>query len=267
MSSDTGWEEVVRIPAPGRHIAQLCADEEFLGRAFAAFVESGLRAGEAVFVIVTPIHWQVVERHLAPRVDVRNAQLREQLIVRDAHETLVSLLAGGGLDRDRFQSLAVPMIDAAIDAGYRRVRVCGEMVDLLRQIDLEATIRLEGFWNEQMRVRDLSLLCGYSVDPFESAVHGGLLQHVTATHSHLIPVEDYARLDRAVTRAYTDVFGGGGDAEALRLAFLKHYPRPSASMPDAAAAILALREFIPDSADRLLERVRRHYALGTAHSS
>jgi hypothetical protein len=46
---------------------------------------------------------------------------------------------------------------------------------------------------------------------------------------------------------------------SLRRAFLAQYARPAA-MPDAQAAILAARDFVPAAAaDSLLERVRHHY--------
>jgi hypothetical protein len=260
------WHKVLQTPARGYHIAQLYTDPDFLGRAVATFIGTGLRLGEAACIIATPLHWRAIARHLEAYVNIRQAQVRGQLAVHDAHETLATLVAGG-LDRDRFRTVAANMIDAAMDAGYPRIRAFGEMVDLLRDVDLEATIQLEGLWNNVLRERNVTLLCGYSMDAFDPSIYRGLLQQVSATHSHLIPVEDYARLDDAVARAYVDLFGGGEDAGALRLAFLKHYERPAAAMPDAEAAILALREFIPASADKLLERVRRHYALGAPRSS
>jgi hypothetical protein len=81
---------------------------------------------------------------------------------------------------------------------------------------------------------------------------------VSGSHSHLIPIEDYSRLERAVASAYDEVFGGGRDARDLRHALLQHYPRPAA-MPDAEAAILAVREFAPGTADAVLASARRHY--------
>jgi hypothetical protein len=84
---------------------------------------------------------------------------------------------------------------------------------------------------------------------------------VCRAHSHVIPVEDYARLERAVDRAYADVFGAGGDANLLRNAFLAQYERP-ATMPDAHAAIFAVRDLLPRTVDALLERVRYHYTEG-----
>ena len=51
--------------------------------------------------------------------------------------------------------------------------------------------------------------CGYSIDNFDPNTYQGILQGVSRAHSHLVPVEDYARLERAVERAYAEVFGVG----------------------------------------------------------
>jgi len=83
---------------------------------------------------------------------------------------------------------------------------------------------------------------------------------VSAAHTHLIPVEDHARLDQAVERAYTDVFGTEGDADSLRRVFLAEYGRATV-MPDGEAAILAARAFVPMTTATLLERARHHYRL------
>ena len=85
----------------------------------------------------------------------------------------------------------------------------------------------------------------------------GLVQDVIAVHSHLVPVDDYARFAQAVALAYGEVFGGGADADDLRRAFVEHYP-PPAAMPDAAAAILALRELVPGTMHAILTSARRY---------
>ncbi len=139
------------------------------------------------------------------------------------------------------------------------------MVDLLRRTSVAATIRLEELWGELLPRHGIALLCGYSLDNFDRYVHRGLLQSVSAVHSDLVPVEDYARLERAVEHAYAEVFGAEGDGSALRRTFLAHYPRPT-SMPDAQAALLAVREFVPTAADRFLDRVRGHYGVAAGVS-
>jgi hypothetical protein len=262
MNGSASWLDLLTTPAAGQHIAQLYTEREFLSRAVGTFIGDGLRRGDAAVVISTPLNWRAsLERLEARGIDEQDFQRRGQLRVLDVRETLARCMVDGKLDRDRFRATIGGVIDAATAAGFTRVRAFGEMVDILRRTDVTATIRLEGLWNELLRERDVALLCGYSLDVFDRSIYRGLLQQVSATHSDLIPVDDYARLERAVDRAYVDVFGGGEDARALQHAFLTHYRRPAA-MPEAEAAILALREFIPDTADALLERVRRHYALG-----
>jgi len=252
------WDAVLTSPAPGQHVAQLYTDREFLARGVSRFLGEGLRRGEAAVVIATPLHWRAVARQLdVDGLSVNEFARRGQLIVRDAEETLSTFMVDGDPDRGRFRGVVGGLVDGAQAAGYARVRGFGEMVDILRHRSLEATIRLEELWNELLVERGIALLCGYSLDTFDPKIYRGLLQRVSATHSHLIPVEDYERLERAVARAYDDVFGGG-DTVGLRRAFLQYYARPAA-MPDAEAVILALREFVPGSADALIASARRHY--------
>ena len=267
MNLSASWLELLSAPSPGQHIAQLYTQREFLSRAVATFVGDGLRRGDAAVVISTPLHWRVIlERLQADGLNVQDFQRRGQLLVRDARTTLATCMVDGAPDRDRFRATIEDAIGETRAAGFTRVRAFSEMVDILRRTDVAATIRLEQLWNELLRDRDVALLCGYSLDAFDPHIYRGLLQQVSATHSDLIPVDDYARLERAVDRAYVDVFGAGEDARALQHAFLTHYRRP-ATMPEAAAAILALREFIPGTTDALLERVRRHYAFGAVRRS
>jgi hypothetical protein len=255
-----GWQNLLSTPRPGEHIAQLYTDRQFLARGVGRWVSDGLHQGDAVLVIATPLHWRAIERELdRHHVRVGPFERRGQLVVRDAEETLATFMVDGRPDRDRFRTVIGGVIDGARAAGHDTTRAFGEMVDILRHTDVVATFQLEALWNELIAERGIALLCGYSVDPFDPRVYRGLLQRVTGSHSHLIPVEDEARFERAVERAYEEVFGGGEDASELRHAFLRHYARPSA-MPDAEAAVLALSEFVPDTVDALLESARQHYA-------
>ena len=259
MSAAAPWHDVLATPAAGQHIAQLYTDREFLARAVGRWVGDGLRQGDAVIVVSTPPHWRAALHELdAQHLRVETFQRRGQLIVRDAAETLRSFLVDGLPDRDRFRTVIGGAIDDVQANGFRKIRAFGEMVDLLRRTSLTATLRLEALWNELLIERGLALLCGYSLDTFDPKIYRGLLQQVTGSHSHLIPVEDYARLAQAVDRGYAEVFGDGRDTGDLRRAFLQHYARPAA-MPDAEAALMAAREFVPGTADALLESVRRHY--------
>jgi hypothetical protein len=259
MNGGQPWHAALAAPSPGQHFAQLYTESAFLARAVSRFIVDGLRAGEGVIVIATPQHWDVIARHLErARCGFEAAQLRGQLEVLDAAECLAMFVVDDMPDRDRFLRAIGGVVAATRAAGYARIRAFGEMVDLLRHTSVPATLRLEELWGELLATHGISLLCGYSLDNFDRHHHRGLLQQVSAVHSDLIPVEDYARLERAVDRAYVDVFGATGDVRTLREMFLTHFARPAA-MPDAEAAILAAREFAPTTADILLDRVRHHY--------
>jgi hypothetical protein len=253
------WHDVLATPAAGQHIAQLYTERAFLARAVGRWVGDGLRQGEGVIVIATPVHWRATLRELDARhLRVEMFRRRGQLVVRDAAETLATVMVDGLPDRDRFRTVIGGTLDDVHANGFRKVRGFGEMVDLLRRTNLTATLRLEALWNELLIERGFALLCGYSMDPFDPKIYRGLLQQVTGCHSDLIPVEDYARLEQAVDRAYEEVFGGGRDSADLRRALLQHYARPAA-MPDAEAALMAVRELVPGTADALLASVRSHY--------
>jgi hypothetical protein len=259
MSAGAPWQGPLTAPAPGQHVAQLYTHRDFLARAVGRWIDDGLRLGEGVVVIATPRHWRVTLRELdAHHIAVERIQRRGQLVVRDAEETLAAFMVDGVPDRDRFRAAIGRVLDDLHLAGFRTVRAFGEMVDILRHTDLTATFRLEELWKELLIERGIALLCGYSIDTFDPKIYRGLLQQVSGSHSHLIPIEDYSRLERAVASAYDEVFGGGRDARDLRHALLQHYPRPAA-MPDAEAAILAVREFAPGTADAVLASARRHY--------
>ena len=254
-----GWDDVIGRPRPGQHIAQLYTEHEFLARAVGRFVHDGLTSGDGVVVIATALHWRVIARRLtALGVNVQQVQRNGQLLVRDADETLQMFVVAGVPDRARFREVTGGFFGALAAAGYPRIRAFGEMVDRLRHHDLAATFEIERFWDELLAERGITLLCAYSVDAFDARNYRGVVQRIASAHSDLVPAEDYARLDRAVERGYAEVFGSHADALALRQAFLRYFARPAA-MPDAEAAILALRAFMPDSGDDLIASVRLHY--------
>ena len=96
-----------------------------------------------------------------------------------------------------------------------------------------------------------------SMDNFHSDVHTRLLPRLGTNHSHLIPVEDYARLERAVGDALRQTVGAD-DARVLEQQLLSSYS-PAFQMPRSQALLLALRESLPDVAESVLTRSRALY--------
>jgi hypothetical protein len=259
------WESILWAPAPLQHVVQLYTKPDFLVRAVTEYAGEGLRGGEALLLVATAAHVRAIARRLEGEgFALADLAHRGQLFVLDAAQALHEVLVDGLPDRARFRAVIGGAVEAANAAGDRKVRAFDEMVDLLRRTSLTAALYLEGLWSDLLAEQGVALLCGYSIDNFDPDIYDGLLQRVISAHSHLVPVEDYARLDQAVELAYAEIFGSGRDAGYLRRAFLAHYVR-SASMPDAEAAILAAREFVPAAAaDALLDRTRYYYRIFTA---
>jgi hypothetical protein len=96
------------------------------------------------------------------------------------------------------------------------------------------------------------------MDNFDGHVHAHMLPRLGENHSHLIPVEDYARLERAVAQALRDTVGAN-EARVLENQLLSQYQAPL-NMPRAQALLLALRQVLPTIADPVLQKSRSLYS-------
>jgi MEDS: MEthanogen/methylotroph, DcmR Sensory domain len=234
------WESLLDSPVSCDHFVQLYQDDAFLARAVFHYLGAGLAKNEAIIVIATPAHRALfTDRLAAAGFDV--PELVRQLLVLDAEECLAQFMVNGMPDRVAFATLVKGALEQPPAAGFTSIRLYGEMVDLLWEQSLAATLELEALWKELLADQGVSLLCAYRIDNFNRNVHRGILHRLCHCHSHVIPVEDYERFDRAVARAYAEVFGTAGDGETLQ-------------------ALLALREVSSNLADSVLDRARLHYA-------
>jgi len=260
MTTMTSWDAALAAPAPCDHLVQLYTSEPSLVGTLARFVEHGVRLDHGIVAITTAARWSAVAARLsAAGIDVAAAQSRGQLAVLDAADTLARLLVDGAPDRDAMRRAIVPAIQAARAAGYTTVRAYGDMVDLLsRRGDLAAALRLEELWKELLDAQRIALLCAYAVDPLERGAYAAALPGIGRVHSHLMPVDDLPRLERAIDLAFIDVFGLYGDARLLRDLFVRQLS-DGATMPAAQAALLALREVDTRLADAVLERAAHHH--------
>jgi KaiC/GvpD/RAD55 family RecA-like ATPase len=259
MNAQPSWAPLLRTPHPCDHLVQLYTEDSFLVRAVGHFLASGLTQGEAAVIVATPEHAEAFRTELRTLgVDVASAIGRGQLTALDAEECLSVFMVGGLPDADKFRAVITPVLEHVRAEGFSSIRLYGEMVNLLFRDNLEATVRLEELWNELLADARISLLCAYRIDNFDRHAHRGLLHRITRCHSHLIPVDDYDRLDRAVDRAYEDVFGSRGSAGDLRRLITANYAA-GPEMPSAQAALLALETLVPSVADAVIERTRQHY--------
>ena len=261
------WDGVVADAAPCDHIVQLYQDQDFLNRAVCRFAHAGLANGEGVILVSTLPHWNGFGARLeAEGVDVEAAQERGQLTVVDADELLPRFMRDAMPDPPVFRRVFGDVLGQTRAKGsHQEVRVWGEMVNVLwERGNVTASMKLEDLFDQYVAKKDgVAIACGFLMDNFNSDIHARMLPRLGTNHSHLIPVEDYARLERAVDDALRETVGPE-EARVLDNELLSRY-RPPFNMPRSQALLLALRQFLPTVADPVLRRSRELYAAsGTA---
>jgi len=252
------WDRVVADAAPCDHIVQLYQDQDFLNRAVCRVAGAALANGEGIILVPTPTHWNAIRPRLeAEGVDVEAARQRGQLTVVDADDLLPRFMRDAMPDAPVFLGLAADVIGQA-RSGYQKVRWWGEMVNVLwERGDAAASMSLEDLFDQLAHKHDIAIFCSFLMDNFDGQVHAHMLPRLGENHSHLIPVEDYARLERAVAAALRETVGPD-EARVLESRLLSKY-QPPFNMPRAQAVLLALRQVLPAIADPVLNRSRGLY--------
>jgi hypothetical protein len=254
------WDGLLATAGPRDHIVQLYQDQKFLNRAVCRFAAGAIANGEGVILVPTAAHWDAFRPRLeAEGVNVQDAQNRGQLTVVDADELLPHFMKDAMPVAPVFLGLAADVIAKARgQARYPKVRWWGEMVNVLwEQGNVAASMNLEDQFDRLANHHEIAIFCSFVMDNFNSEVHSRLLPRLGQNHSHLIPVEDYARLERAVGDALRQTVGAD-DARVLEQQLLSHYS-PAFQMPRSQVLLLALRESLPDVADSVLKRSRALY--------
>lgn len=176
------WGEI----SPCEHILQLYEDDEVFFDALTKFVAEGLLAEEAVIVLATGEHLNVLEQRLAAKcIDIQTARLRNQFIVRDADEVLSKLLVNNWPDREVFMEMVTELLTLARGSG-RRVRAFGELVAVMWARGLNgATVNLEHLWHELIEKEGFPLFCAYPKSGFTQDCVDSI-KEICDAHSQLI---------------------------------------------------------------------------------
>ncbi len=260
LSAREPWDGLLASAGPRDHIVQLYQDQQFLNRAVCRFAAGAIANGEGVILVPTAAHWEAFKPRLeAEGVNVKDAQGRGQLTVVDADELLPRFMKDAMPDAPVFLGLAADVISKARgQARYPKVRWWGEMVNVLwEQGNVAASMSLEDQFDRLAKHHEIAIFCSFVMDNFNSEVHSRLLPRLGQNHSHLIPVEDYARLERAVGDALRQTVGAD-DARVIEQQLLSNYTS-AFQMPRSQALLLALRESLPDVAESVLARSRAIY--------
>jgi hypothetical protein len=256
------WNHILSHAAPREHVVQLYQDQGFLNRAVCRFAGAALANGEGLILVPTVEHWNAFRPRLeAEGVDVKGAQDSGQLTVVDADELLPRFMQKALPDGPMFLGLAGEIIARTRGAGrFPKVRWWGEMVNILwERGDAAASMNLEDLFDHVAHEQNIAIFCSFLMDNFNGEIHTHMLPRLGENHSHLIPVEDYERLERAVADALRETVGPD-EARVLETKLLSKY-EPPFNMPRAQALLLALHQVLPTVAEPVLQRSRNLYGV------
>jgi hypothetical protein len=248
-------------PEPEHHYVQLYdADEELLIDNVGRYLAEGLSRGQDALVIAAPDHRAGFIRSLESLgVDVAAAERERRAAFLDAKETLAKFMVAGSPDAVLFDNVVRAAARRLASGGVRAsVRGYGEMVGLLWEAgQVQPAVALEALWNRLLADTGYTLFCAYHIDIFGAEFDMSAVDAVLCAHTHLLPGGREGLLESAMERALHEVFGS--KLEGLRLLMKANFRPAWAIVPKPEAIILWLRRNLPDRADDVLARARRHY--------
>ena len=196
----TSLQDRLDIGTPHNHAVQFYEGDVYLATEVARYFADGMAKGDSIIMIATGPHRRAAMSELRRRgIDWRKARNEGQLVLLDARETLAKFMTGMTPDPNRFELVIGGQVRKAVECGANgRARAYGEMVDLLwKDGNAEAALLLEGLWNELLARYDLSLLCAYAMNGFESSSHRDTFRAVCDLHTHVLPAESYSAISAA----------------------------------------------------------------------
>jgi CheY-like chemotaxis protein len=173
---------------PHCHEVAFYVDDISVVDGYARFIESALKVGNAVIVVVTESHRaSLLPRLKADGVDVVGAIERGSYISLDAADTLSRLTVDDMPDPVRCTKVVGDLITGAAGGArgeHARVVVCGEIAPtLLSRGNAEGAIKLEHLWDEITRGYGVHTLCGYLRSSSTSKASSPIFERICTEHS------------------------------------------------------------------------------------
>jgi KaiC/GvpD/RAD55 family RecA-like ATPase len=182
---------ILTDPHPYGHIVYPYTDEALVGQAVALFAGAGLRNGEGVILVMTAAHRDSITLRLVTEgYDVEHFQRSGRLVCIVAEDLLAGFMRDGVPDEEIFSAVIEELIAACratTGSSTGQVRVFGEMVSLLWNANLGATISLEEMWNRIIDRTAVSLMCTYALNGRD-----GIPDSLHSLHSHSVECADIA---------------------------------------------------------------------------
>lgn len=172
-------------PHASEHHLQLFDSSKSLAETIGGFLIAAFNRGEALLVVVTPQHRELLTRRLEESgLNPREAMAARRLVMLDAAQTLDKFMRQDTPNPIAFDEVVGTIV--AQLAADRRVCIYGEMVDVLASRGkYKAAHQLEELWNALGRRESFTLFCGYASGHFGDPKTAPMLQAICAAHSHL----------------------------------------------------------------------------------
>jgi DNA-binding NarL/FixJ family response regulator len=170
------------------HEVAFHANDDSLVDGYARFIESALKDGNAVIVVVTEAHRSsLLPRLEADGVDVAAAIKQGSYVPLDAADALVSLTVNDMPDPVRCRKVIGDLVMGAakgMKGEQGQVVVCGEIAPtLLSKVNAEEAIKLEHLWDEITKGYGVHTLCGYLWNAFPDRENSPVFRRICAEHS------------------------------------------------------------------------------------
>jgi hypothetical protein len=180
------WSDVVLRD----HVVQIYDSDLMLLNTLMVFAADGFDAGDAVIVIATKNHLEILNSRLRIRkFDLDSLISAGQYIPLDATAALAKFMVNGWPEEHYFTNLITPVFKKARKDG-RPIRAFGEMVALLWARGLSsAALHLEELWNRFSAKESFCLFCAYPKQGFDQDASAAVM-HVCSAHSTLIASDE-----------------------------------------------------------------------------
>ena len=175
-------------PIAHRHEVTFYADEISLVDGYARCIESAVKGGNLVIVVVTEPHRTGLLAKLgADGVDVAAAIERGSCVLLDAVDAMAALTVNEMPDPFRCASVIGNVVMRAAKGGtkkHARVMACGEIAPtMLAKGNAEGAIQLEHLWDEITKKHGVHSHCGYIWNASPSKESALIFERICAEHT------------------------------------------------------------------------------------
>lgn len=193
------------------HHLQLFDSSKSLAETVCGFLIAGFERGEALLVVATPEHRELLSQKLEEAgLNIREATRANRFVMLDASQTLDKFMRRDLPNPIAFDEVVGTLVGRL--SSDRRVCIYGEMVDVLAaQGKYKAAHTLEELWNALGEREWFTLFCGYASGHFGDPKSAKVLSDICSVHDHL-----HRKKDDLLAEFLLDQRDGRSDAASSR---------------------------------------------------